>query len=131
MNADLEHRVIEFLSLFGGPQPDLARLAAAFSPDARLLNPVGHSAPVTGRDAIVKLLASQSARYQSAVFKVDSMASNATQVFTARTDTVTLKDGRVVHALIAGVFDLNKAGEITFWREYWDPADVQAQLKAG
>jgi limonene-1,2-epoxide hydrolase len=28
----------------------------------------------------------------------------------------------------AGVFELDEAGKITSWRDYWDPKEVESQL---
>ena len=50
-------------------------------------------------------------------------------VFTERVDTVRmLSDGRTVVTRVAGVFDLDAADRITFWREYWDMLDIAGQI---
>jgi limonene-1,2-epoxide hydrolase len=129
MDADHEHRVIEFLSLFDATPPNLEAMKARLSPDVRYQNPVRHTEPLQGPEPIIKELTGQVARYKQARFRIDAMASNARQVFTERTDTVTLRDGRTITAFICAVFDIDKAGLISGWREYWDMADAVAQLK--
>jgi limonene-1,2-epoxide hydrolase len=128
MNVEAEHRVVEFLSLFDGAPPTLKGLAAYLSADARLANPVSHAAPIVGREAIVSHLSAIVSRYRSCSFKTLAMASQGSQVFTERIDTIVLGDGRKIEAFICGVFDVNPSGQITSWREYWDPADAKAQL---
>ena len=39
-------------------------------------------------------------------------------------------DGRKVTVLVCAVFDLDAAGKITYWREYWDMGDIQSQMAA-
>lgn len=50
-------------------------------------------------------------------------------VFTERTDHVTLHKGdRKVGSRVCAVFELNDAGLIVSWREYWDSGDVMRQM---
>jgi limonene-1,2-epoxide hydrolase len=130
MNVELEHRVVEFLSLFDGSPPDLKAVSTYLSPEATLANPVGHADPVRGREAIVTQLAATLSRHKSSRFKIANMASNSSQVFTERVDSVILRDGRKVEVFVCGIFDFDRSGQITAWREYWDPADAKAQLGA-
>ena len=130
MNANNEHTIVEFLSLFDVVKPDLNRMMTYFAPDARYLSRVGHTAPSVGHAGISKDLAGQFATYKDCVCKIGSMASNGSQVFTERADTVTmLGGGHKVTVLVCGVFNFNAAGKITYWREYWDMGDVAAQMK--
>jgi limonene-1,2-epoxide hydrolase len=56
-------------------------------------------------------------------------ASNDRQVFTERLDRFTSKGVQIDHHLVA-VFDISGDGRIAAWREYFDPDDVNRQLRA-
>jgi limonene-1,2-epoxide hydrolase len=49
-------------------------------------------------------------------------------VFTERTDEFRSRDHVVHHHLVA-VFDVDGDGKIAAWREYFDPEDVNRQLR--
>jgi limonene-1,2-epoxide hydrolase len=120
MPARAEDTVAEFLSQLDMEQPDLARLMAYFSADARYFSRVRHAEPLRGRAAIEEELR-----------QILSVASNGAQVFTERADTVTMrKDDRNVTVLVCAVFDIDDNGKIHYWREYWDLADIEAQITA-
>src|ERR1700755_2160776 len=104
MSADHVHTLSELLSLFDVVKPDLARMMTYFAPDARYLSRVGHTAPAQGQAAISKDLGGQFSTYKDCVCKITSMASNGSQVFTERADTVTmLGGGKKVTVLVCGV----------------------------
>jgi limonene-1,2-epoxide hydrolase len=131
MSADSEHTIVEFLSFFDVEKPDLARMMTYFAPDARYLSRVRHAEPAKGHAAISADLADQFSRYKDCQCKITSMASNGSQVFTERADTVTmLGGGKKVTVLVCAVFNLDPAGKITYWREYWDMGDIVAQMQA-
>ena len=50
-------------------------------------------------------------------------------MFTERLDNVRSGDLTVEHALVA-IFEVEPDGLISAWREYFDPGDVNRQLKA-
>jgi limonene-1,2-epoxide hydrolase len=56
------------------------------------------------------------------------VASTDTTVFTERLDTFRSGEVTVQHALVA-VFELEPDGLISAWREYFDPGDVDRQLR--
>jgi limonene-1,2-epoxide hydrolase len=131
MSANAERNVLEFLSLFDVETPDLDRMMTYLTPEARYLNRVRHAEPLAGYAAIKEELASQFSRYKDCDCNMISVASNGSQVFTERADTVTMRrDDRKVTVLVCAVFSVNDAGKITYWREYWDMGDIEAQLKA-
>jgi limonene-1,2-epoxide hydrolase len=57
------------------------------------------------------------------------VASNGGVVFTERTDEFQSRGRTVVHQLVA-VFEVDDQGKIAAWREYFDPEDVNQQLRA-
>jgi limonene-1,2-epoxide hydrolase len=56
------------------------------------------------------------------------VASNGHIVFTERTDEFRSRDLVVEHHLVA-VFEVDDDGKIAAWREYFDPEDVNRQLR--
>jgi limonene-1,2-epoxide hydrolase len=128
MSVHAEHTIFEFLSLFDAPQLDFPRIMSYVADDVRYEARVTHAEPIRGREAMEQNLRGLYARYASAGFKILSTASNASQVFTQRVDTVHMKDGRHVEALVCGIFDIDAAGKISGWHDYWDLDDVKAQL---
>jgi limonene-1,2-epoxide hydrolase len=56
------------------------------------------------------------------------VASNGRVVFTERTDEFRSRDRVVQHHLVA-VFEIDDNGKIAAWREYFDPEDVNRQLR--
>jgi limonene-1,2-epoxide hydrolase len=57
------------------------------------------------------------------------VASNGRVVFTERIDEFRSRGRTVVHRLVA-VFEIDDRGMISAWREYFDPEDVNQQLRA-
>ncbi len=49
-------------------------------------------------------------------------------MFTERTDEFRSRDRVVQHHLVA-VFEVDDEGKISAWREYFDPEDVNRQLR--
>jgi limonene-1,2-epoxide hydrolase len=58
-----------------------------------------------------------------------SVVSNDRQVFTERLDRFVSRGVEIDHYLVA-VFDISVDGRIAAWREYFDPEDVNRQLRA-
>jgi limonene-1,2-epoxide hydrolase len=56
------------------------------------------------------------------------VASHGGVVFTERTDEFRTRDLVVEHHLVA-VFEVDDDGQIAAWREYFDPEDVNRQLR--
>jgi limonene-1,2-epoxide hydrolase len=48
-------------------------------------------------------------------------------VFNERVDTIKMKNGKSADIPVAGMFDLNDAGKITVWRDYFDLATFTKQ----
>ncbi len=56
------------------------------------------------------------------------IASSGRVVFTERADQFRSRDRIVLHHLVA-VFEVDDHGKIAAWREYFDPEDVNRQLR--
>jgi len=51
-------------------------------------------------------------------------------VFNERVDTIRMKNGKSAAVPVAGVFELNDAGKITSWRDYFDLATFTKQISS-
>lgn len=116
--------VTKFVREFDRPAPDGAMLGAYFTEDA-----VYHNIPmqpITGREAIAKMLGGMSATMQSAGWEVKHQVSEGNVVMNERVDRfkVGAKD---VSVRVVGVFEL-RDGKIAAWRDYFDLAEFQSQL---
>jgi limonene-1,2-epoxide hydrolase len=49
-------------------------------------------------------------------------------VFNERVDTIVMKNGKKAAVPVAGMFELNDAGKIKVWRDYFDLATFTKQL---
>ena len=49
-------------------------------------------------------------------------------VFNSRVDTITMKNGKKAEIPVAGMFELNDAGKISLWRDYFDLATFTKQI---
>ena len=127
MNA--EQTVRDFLALFHTSRLDTKALRAKLADDARY-QPLVPLAPVReGADAIVEELERQYRLYDECACDTLKLAVCGNTVFTERIDTVRqLANGQRTTTHVVGVFDLDAAGRIVWWREYWDALDCAGQL---
>jgi limonene-1,2-epoxide hydrolase len=49
-------------------------------------------------------------------------------VFNSRVDTITMKSGKKAEVPVAGMFELDDAGKIKIWRDYFDLATFTKQI---
>ena len=127
MNA--ERTIRNYLSLFHTRQLDIAAVRAMLADNARY-KPIVPIAPVReGADAICSELERQYELYDECACKILNITVSGSTVFTERVDTCRqMKDGQETTTNVVGVFDLDEAGRIVFWREYWDGLDCAGQL---
>jgi limonene-1,2-epoxide hydrolase len=132
VGAAQEAVVTKFMDAWGDgtiEEPDVETIVSMFSDDAvwQLWIPGGPT--LVGKDAIRVDIARQVtfARYLGC--GPIHMTSNDRVVFTERLDTFRSGELTVQHALVA-VFEVEPDGLISAWREYFDPGDVNRQLKA-
>jgi limonene-1,2-epoxide hydrolase len=131
MSADNESRILEMLTLFNADDigANVDEIATYFHEDATYQPVVPLAGVGRGRGAIVAELRQHASRYKNCICKVHATAAGDRQVFTERTDTVTqLHDGSTTSVDLVGVFDVDDAGQIVAWREYWDLLATARQM---
>lgn len=60
--------------------------------------------------------------------KILKSAQQGNLVFNERVDTIRMKNGKSAAIPVAGVFELNDAGKIVSWRDYFDMATFNKQI---
>jgi limonene-1,2-epoxide hydrolase len=130
MNDANHARVLAFLDAFHvAGTPDFSALAHYFSEGGYYQPLVPATERIVGRAAIAAALEKQFQTYYECQCEIHASAAMGHFVFTERTDHVTLHAGdRKVGSRVCAVFELNGAGDITGWREYWDSGDVMRQM---
>jgi len=132
MGVAEEALVIAFMAAWGDgtqAEPDIDTILAMFTEDAvwQLWVPGGPT--LHGRDAIRADIRRQLGFSGHMRCGPIAVASNDRQVFTERLDRFTSNGVGIDHHLVA-VFDVSEDGHIAAWREYFDPEDVNRQLRA-
>jgi limonene-1,2-epoxide hydrolase len=132
VGATQEAIVRDFMDLWGdGTQesPKIDEIVDMFSEDAAWQLWIPGGPTLKGREAIRADIARQLGFATYMRCGLIHIASNDTQVFTERLDTF-LSNGTTVNHHLVAVFDVDADGKITAWREYFDSADVNRQLRA-
>jgi limonene-1,2-epoxide hydrolase len=132
MGTAQEVVVQEFMDAWGDgtqEEPDIEKILSMFSDDAvwQLWVPGGPT--LQGREAIRADIERQ---LRFATFMRCGpvhITSNDRVVFTERVDHFQSSGHTVEHHLVA-VFEVDGDGKIAAWREYFDPEDVNRQLRA-
>jgi len=132
MGAAEEAVVGAFMAAWGDgtqAEPDVDIILPMFTEDAvwQLWVPGGPT--LRGRDAIEADIGRQLAFATHMRCGPTALASNDRQVFTERRDRFLSNGVQIDHYLVA-VFDISDDGRIAAWREYFDPEDVNRQLRA-
>ncbi len=132
MGAVEEAVVTEFMQAWGDGTdelPDVERILSLFTDDAvwQLWVPGGPT--LRGREAIRADIERQVKFATYMQCGLLHMASNGATVLTERLDHFRTKHGTVDHHLVA-VFEVTPDGRISAWREYFDPDDVNRQLRS-
>ena len=132
MGAAEEAIVVAFMAAWGDgsqAEPDVETILSLFTDDAvwQLWVPGGPT--LHGRDEIKADIDRQLRFATHMRCGSISMASNGRQVFTERLDRFVSNGMAIDHHLVA-VFDIATDGRISGWREYFDPEDVDRQIRA-
>jgi len=85
-------------------------------------------APAKGRDAIRKMTETFLKDTSSFTAKILRVVHAGNVVVNERVDTVIMKNGKKVELPVAGVFEINDAGKIQIWRDYFDVASMTKQM---
>jgi limonene-1,2-epoxide hydrolase len=123
--TDKETAVIEFLA--GWSVGDARTLADSFTEDAVVWNDMRNT--VRGREAIHEHLKTHLSVISDCKIEVLAIASEGNMVFTERVDRMKVM-GAPLELPVAGVFEVDDAGKLTAWRDYFDLNMVMDQLKA-
>lgn len=124
-----EKIVLDFLEVFHTSNPDWVQMASFLAADAYYHVRVPDSEKFVGPDNIRHEIETQFKLYEDCICEIHSVGSNDNHVFMERTDHVTMKhNGRRVSAQICCAFEVNAAGKITAWRDYYDAAAVYKQI---
>lgn len=109
--------------------PDFAKLAGYFAESGYYQPLVPATDRIVGRAAIAAALEKQFQTYYECRCEIHASAAMGRFVFTERTDHVTLHAAdKKVGSRVCAVFELDDAGLIIGWREYWDTGDVMRQM---
>ena len=83
--------------------------------------------PAVGRDAIEATLNMFISDDSEGSFELVHLAVNGNVVLTERIDRVTMQ-GKVATLPVMGTFEVNDAGKIRAWRDYFDVAMLMSQV---
>lgn len=84
--------------------------------------------PVHGTIAMRAMVDGFLANIESCDWQTHAIAANGNIVLTERTDGFNFKDGRKAAIRVMGTFELNDAGLITGWRDYFDMGEFQREF---
>lgn len=123
--SDNETVVREFIAAWS--EGDARKLADFFTEDAVVVNDV--QTTVRGREAIYEHYKAQVSVITDCEFDILAVASIGNTVFTERIDRMKVT-GAPIELPVAGVFEVDDAGKLTAWRDYFDLNTVMTQLNA-
>jgi limonene-1,2-epoxide hydrolase len=131
MGSAQEAVVMTFMAAWGDgtqEEPDIETILSMFTEDAEWQLWVPGGPVLHGREAIGVDIRRQLgfATYMHCGLRY--IGSNDRQVFTERSDRFTSYGVQIDHHLVA-IFDVTDDGLISGWREYFDPDDVNRQLR--
>ena len=131
MGVEQEAAVRALLEELEGEERDSARVERVvnrMSADARYQIHAGDD-PFVGHDAIRAEFLRQASHMSETRNEIVTIGSVGQIVFTERLDHFTLNDKSLtVH--IAGVFEVDAAGKIAAWRDYFNSGEIAVQLGA-
>ena len=107
---------------------DAGKLADFFTEDAVVWN--DGRTTVRGRDALQEHFKMQLTACTDCKFEILQSAVAGDLVFNERVDRMKIV-GSPIELPVAGVFEVNDAGKIAAWRDYFDLNTVMEQVSAG
>jgi limonene-1,2-epoxide hydrolase len=84
--------------------------------------------PAKGKQAIREMTRGFMKDAISFSVKILKSAHDGNVVFNSRVDTITMKSGKKAEVPVAGMFELDDAGKIRLWRDYFDLATFTRQI---
>ena len=106
---------------------NLDEIMSYFAPDA-IWDNVPMNAPAKGSAAIREMTQGFLKDMSAFEAKVSKTVHAGNVVINERVDTVRMKNGKKADVPVVGVFELNDAGKITAWRDYFDLATFTKQI---
>ena len=125
MGTDKEMVVRQFLGAWN--ERDGKRLGDFFADDA--VFQMMAREPVNGRAAIEEELTNQMAWATDFDLAVLAIASDGNAVLVERLDRFNM-NGKTINVPVVGVFELDGAGKLTAWRDYFDWDSMMNQVTA-
>lgn len=110
----------------GEREPDIDRIVSMFSEDGHWQLYVPGGPVIHGRAALRAEIERQMSYVQRPQCSITRILSTDRVVVTERLDHFTKNGRRARHALMA-IFELDEAGLISAWREYFDTRDLAEQ----
>ena len=84
--------------------------------------------PIHGTIAMRAMVEGFLVNIVSCDWQTHAIAANGNVVLTERTDGFNFKDGRKAAIRVMGTFELNDAGLISGWRDYFDMVEFQREF---
>jgi limonene-1,2-epoxide hydrolase len=84
--------------------------------------------PAKGKAAIREMTTGFLKDTSTFTAKILKSAHDGNVVFNERVDTIVMKNGKKADIPVAGMFELNDAGKIKVWRDYFDLASFTKQI---
>jgi limonene-1,2-epoxide hydrolase len=84
--------------------------------------------PAKGKAAVREMTAGFLKDTASFEAKILKSVHEGNLVINERVDTIRMKNGKTAAVPVAGVFELNDAGKVTSWRDYFDIATFTKQI---
>jgi len=131
MGSREESIISEFCDAWGQGKrpPDVEKIVTMFAPDGywQLYMPSGPK--IQGRAALRAEILRQMGYVDKPECNIIRMISSDDTVVTERRDYFTKNGKRALHHLLA-IYELDRDGLITAWREYFDTYDLAQQTKS-
>lgn len=84
--------------------------------------------PIRGKEAMRAAVEGSMAGVEGCAWQVHAIAARGNTVLTERTDGFVLKDGRTAKIRVMGTFEIDAAGRIAAWRDYFDMAEFTREF---
>jgi limonene-1,2-epoxide hydrolase len=125
MAANCEKTVSDLFAAWG--RINLDEIMTHFTSDAVWDN-VPMNAPAKGAAAIREMTQGFLKDLTSFEVKLLKTVHVGNTLFNERVDTIRMKNGKKADIPVVGVFEVNDAGKITAWRDYFDLATFTKQI---
>ena len=103
-------------------------VAALFHESATLMPIYSGDPPAKGRAAIREMTHGFLKDTDTFSAEIKRTVHEGNVVFNERVDTIVMKNGKKADIPVAGMFELNDAGKIKVWRDYFDLGTFTKQI---